>query len=121
MIFCNQRLQRWCFDVELLFLAGQLGVPVAEVAVPWTEMPGSKIRLTSILHMASELLTMKVGAAGLDFRAGPRSAGRRAALNPRPWHLTLPRSSCHPAALLLAARALEGVLASRAGANRQVK
>ena len=27
----------------------------------WTEMAGSKIRFTSILHMAFELVTIKVG------------------------------------------------------------
>eukprot|EP00955_Chlamydomonas_euryale_P117234 366462-Chlamydomonas_euryale.AAC.19 len=59
LLFGNQRLQRWCFDVELLYLAEQLDVPVAEVPVSWTEMPGSKIRPTSILHMAYELLTIK--------------------------------------------------------------
>jgi hypothetical protein len=36
-----------------------LGIPVGEVQVQWTEMPGSKIRFTSILHMAWELLTLK--------------------------------------------------------------
>ena len=31
MVFPNQRLQRWCFDVELVYLAEQLGIPLAEV------------------------------------------------------------------------------------------
>lgn len=39
----------------------QFDVPVAEVSVQWTEMAGSKIRFTSILHMAFELVTIKVG------------------------------------------------------------
>ena len=38
----------------------QFEVPVAEVSVHWTEMAGSKIRFTSILHMAFELVTIKV-------------------------------------------------------------
>lgn len=58
-LFANQRLQRFSFDVELLFLAHQLGVPAAEVAVQWTEIPGSKIRPSSVLHMALELLAVK--------------------------------------------------------------
>lgn len=33
VLYTNQRLQRWCFDVELLFLAQRLGVPVKEVQV----------------------------------------------------------------------------------------
>mmetsp|Transcript_24160 Transcript_24160/g.52785 ORF Transcript_24160/g.52785 Transcript_24160/m.52785 type:complete len:356 (+) Transcript_24160:132-1199(+) len=60
LVYSNQRLQRWCFDVELLYLADQFGIPVTEVSVNWTEMPGSKIRFTSILHMAFELLVLKV-------------------------------------------------------------
>jgi hypothetical protein len=32
-IYSNQRLQRWCFDVELIYLAQRLGVPIAEVQV----------------------------------------------------------------------------------------
>ncbi|PNW71403.1 hypothetical protein CHLRE_16g652850v5 [Chlamydomonas reinhardtii] len=60
VLFSNVRLQRWCFDVELLYLAEQLGIPVAEVSVNWTEIPGSKIRFTSILLMATELLIIKM-------------------------------------------------------------
>ena len=33
---------------------------MSEVSVQWTEMAGSKIRFTSILHMAFELITIKV-------------------------------------------------------------
>jgi len=44
LIFRNQHLQRWCFDVELLYLAQKhFGIPIVEVAVNWTEIPGSKI------------------------------------------------------------------------------
>lgn len=39
-LFSNTRLQRWCFDVELIFLAQQLRIPVVEVPVDWTEIPG---------------------------------------------------------------------------------
>ena len=60
LLFPNQRLQRWCFDVEVLYLADQLDVPVSEVPVMWTEMPGSKIRALSVVDMAFELLTLKL-------------------------------------------------------------
>lgn len=33
LLYANQRLQRWCFDVELIYLAEQLGVPLAEVCM----------------------------------------------------------------------------------------
>mmetsp|Transcript_22815 Transcript_22815/g.58481 ORF Transcript_22815/g.58481 Transcript_22815/m.58481 type:complete len:339 (-) Transcript_22815:91-1107(-) len=56
----NQRLQRWCFDVELTLLAQALSVPIEEVGVNWTEIPGSKIRVTSIMHMALELAGLQL-------------------------------------------------------------
>ncbi|KAK9813146.1 hypothetical protein WJX72_009856 [[Myrmecia] bisecta] len=60
-LFTNQRLQRWCFDVELIYLAKRLGIPIAETAVNWTEIPGSKIKITSMIHMAWELVAILVG------------------------------------------------------------
>ncbi|EFN51845.1 hypothetical protein CHLNCDRAFT_27604 [Chlorella variabilis] len=63
-LYSNQRLQRWCFDVELVYLAQRLKVPMAEVQVNWTEIPGSKIRLTSMVHMALELAMIKMGYGG---------------------------------------------------------
>lgn len=60
-LFGNQRLSRWCFDVELAVLAARFGIPVAEVSVGWAEVPGSKVRLTSIFHMFLELCALGVG------------------------------------------------------------
>ena len=60
-IFPNQRLRRWCFDVEVLALARALDVATVETPVAWVEIAGSKIRPTSILHMAFELGLIKLG------------------------------------------------------------
>ncbi|KQK12423.1 dolichyl-phosphate beta-glucosyltransferase [Brachypodium distachyon] len=60
-LFTNIRLKRWCFDVEIVYLCKHLRIPMAEVSVSWTEIPGSKVRMTSILHMVFELLLIKVG------------------------------------------------------------
>mmetsp|Transcript_26205 Transcript_26205/g.47971 ORF Transcript_26205/g.47971 Transcript_26205/m.47971 type:complete len:267 (+) Transcript_26205:355-1155(+) len=60
VIFSNLRLRRWCFDVEVVLLCRFLGVPIAEVDVTWTEVPGSKLRVMSVVHMALELLLIKV-------------------------------------------------------------
>ncbi|CAG9463938.1 unnamed protein product [Pedinophyceae sp. YPF-701] len=60
-LFSNMKLQRWCFDVELVHLAQRLHVPVREVAVNWTEIPGSKIRATSMLNMAYEIGLLLLG------------------------------------------------------------
>ena len=57
----QQRLQRWAFDVELVKLAGVLGVQLHEVQVVWTEISGSKVRASSIFHIAFDLLLIKVG------------------------------------------------------------
>ncbi|KAL4439689.1 hypothetical protein ABPG75_002690 [Micractinium tetrahymenae] len=76
-LYSNQRLQRWCFDVELVYLAQQLQIPMAEVQVNWTEIPGSKIRLTSIVHMALELAMIKTGyGGGLWTVRGPQEVGK---------------------------------------------
>lgn len=61
MIVPNQRLQRWAFDVELVHIAQSLKVPMDEVQVVWTEIPGSKVRMTSIAHIAFELAMIKIG------------------------------------------------------------
>eukprot|EP00898_Chlorokybus_atmophyticus_P008536 jgi/Chlat1/8684/Chrsp88S08063 len=60
-LYPNQRLRRWCFDVELLYLARRLHIPIKEVSVRWTEIPGSKLKPTSILHMLLELAFIIVG------------------------------------------------------------
>lgn len=36
-------IERWAFDVELLYLAEKAKMPIAEVAVEWHEVDGSKI------------------------------------------------------------------------------
>jgi dolichyl-phosphate beta-glucosyltransferase len=51
---------------------------MAEVQVAWTEMPGSKIRPTSIAHMAFELACIKLAyGAGLWRVKGPEELGKR--------------------------------------------
>lgn len=41
LLYKNQRIKRWCFDVELIYLAQQLRIPIAEVPVEWREVPGT--------------------------------------------------------------------------------
>ncbi|EDW04060.1 dolichyl-phosphate beta-glucosyltransferase [Drosophila grimshawi] len=42
-LFNSLHVQRWAFDVELLYLAERLRLPMVEVAVRWTEIDGSKL------------------------------------------------------------------------------
>ncbi|CAI0443163.1 unnamed protein product [Linum tenue] len=60
-LFTNIRLKRWCFDVELVFLCKQFGIPMLEISVNWSEIPGSKVNLLSIPNMLWELALMSVG------------------------------------------------------------
>ncbi|KAF8871640.1 glycosyltransferase family 2 protein [Mucidula mucida] len=55
-IFPLQHLSTWIFDVELLLLAKQLRIPVAEVPIDWHEVPGSKLNVvTASLQMLKDL------------------------------------------------------------------
>lgn len=42
-IFEALHVERWAFDVEMLYIAQTLKTPVTEIAVNWTEIEGSKI------------------------------------------------------------------------------
>jgi len=44
-IFEKQRLERFAFDVELLYIAQKWGLRTAEVPVRWSHADGSKVRL----------------------------------------------------------------------------
>jgi dolichyl-phosphate beta-glucosyltransferase len=60
-LFTNIRLKRWCFDVELVYLCKWFGIPVLEISVTWSEIPGSKVNPLSIPNMLWELGLMSVG------------------------------------------------------------
>ena len=55
--FPNLHVERWAFDVELLYIAEKLDIPIAEVAVKWEEIDGSKIvPVLSWLQMGRDIL-----------------------------------------------------------------
>lgn len=63
-LFPTVHVERWAFDVEVLFLAQQLGIPLAEVAVNWTEVDGSKLDpLWATLEMLRDLLRIRIAYA----------------------------------------------------------
>ncbi|XP_059051316.1 dolichyl-phosphate beta-glucosyltransferase [Achroia grisella] len=41
--FQSLHVNRWAFDVELLYIAQKLNIPIAEIPVRWTEIDGSKV------------------------------------------------------------------------------
>ncbi|KAH8110839.1 Alg5-prov protein [Phellopilus nigrolimitatus] len=53
-------LKGWIFDVEIILLAKQLQIPVAEVPINWSEIPESKLRLMrDSLFMFRDLLILR--------------------------------------------------------------
>ncbi|KAM1780088.1 hypothetical protein ACFX11_041474 [Malus domestica] len=60
-LFTNIRLNRWCFDVEVVYLCKWFKIPMLEISVSWSEIPGSKVNPLSIPNMLWELVLMSVG------------------------------------------------------------
>uniref|UniRef100_H3ANK8 Dolichyl-phosphate beta-glucosyltransferase n=1 Tax=Latimeria chalumnae TaxID=7897 RepID=H3ANK8_LATCH len=59
--FSSLHVERWAFDVELLYIAQCLKIPLAEVAVKWTEIEGSKmVPFWSWLQMGRDLLFIRL-------------------------------------------------------------
>jgi len=59
-LFSRQKIERWGFDPELLFLARKLGLPVREIAVEWAHDERSKVSyLKDGLHMGIETLKVR--------------------------------------------------------------
>lgn len=44
-IFSRTQIDRWAFDLEVLYLADKLDLKVVECPVEWTDMAGSKVKL----------------------------------------------------------------------------
>ncbi|CAK1544718.1 unnamed protein product [Leptosia nina] len=65
--FENLHVNRWAFDVELLYIAQKLNIPITEISVRWTEIEGSKVTpVLSWIQMGCDLgliwLKYKIGA-----------------------------------------------------------
>ncbi|XP_028568452.2 dolichyl-phosphate beta-glucosyltransferase isoform X1 [Podarcis muralis] len=59
--FSFLHIERWAFDVELLYIAQCFKIPIAEVAVNWTEIEGSKlVPVWSWLQMGRDLLFIRL-------------------------------------------------------------
>ena len=60
-IFPCIHVERWAFDVEVLYIAQRLGIPIEEVAVNWKEVEGSKIvPFFSWLQMARDIFFIRM-------------------------------------------------------------
>lgn len=59
--FSGQRLERWAFDVELLYRCQAAGLVIKEVDVQWAEVPGSKLSvIKATINMLKDMLRMRV-------------------------------------------------------------
>ncbi|XP_011798398.1 PREDICTED: dolichyl-phosphate beta-glucosyltransferase isoform X2 [Colobus angolensis palliatus] len=59
--FSSLHIERWAFDVELLYIAQCFKIPIAEIAVNWTEIEGSKlVPFWSWLQMGKDLLFIRL-------------------------------------------------------------
>ncbi|KAG1692721.1 hypothetical protein DVH05_025199 [Phytophthora capsici] len=61
VLFAPMHIERWAFDVELLFLAASSKMAIKEVAVQWTEVPGSKLSVISAtITMLREIILIRL-------------------------------------------------------------
>ena len=71
-IFPYQHLATWIFDVEVLLLAKQLRIPVAEVPIQWHEVSGSKLNVfKDSLQMLRDLLILRANLLLGRWKAPP--------------------------------------------------
>lgn len=59
-LFPNQHIQRWCFDPELLVIGEKRKMMISEVPVIWDEIDGSKMKVSSMIKMAIDLIQIGV-------------------------------------------------------------
>ncbi|XP_023942128.2 dolichyl-phosphate beta-glucosyltransferase [Bicyclus anynana] len=73
MCFQSLHVNRWAFDVELLYIAQKLNIPISEIPIRWTEIEGSKVTpIISWIQMGCDLgliwLRYKIGAWQIKYK-----------------------------------------------------
>jgi len=64
-LFKRQRADRFSFDVEILFIAMKAGISIREMAINWTNIPGSKVNLfVDSLRMLQDVFRFRVRHRG---------------------------------------------------------
>lgn len=59
-LFKKMKIDRWVFDVEILYLARKLGYSVKEMAVTWADRKGTKVRFTDFFFTFFDLLRIRL-------------------------------------------------------------
>lgn len=71
-IFPLQKIERWAFDPELLYLARKFGFTIKEVPVKWSHREGTRIHpFWDGLRMFCELLRIRWNALSGEYAAAP--------------------------------------------------
>ncbi|KAK7485918.1 hypothetical protein BaRGS_00022784 [Batillaria attramentaria] len=61
LLFRNLHVNRWAFDVDLLYLAQYFRIPIGEVAITWHEIEGTKmVPVWSWLQMGRDLFLIRL-------------------------------------------------------------
>lgn len=61
LVFKNLHIERWAFDVEMLYIAQYFKIPIVEVAVNWQEIEGSKmVPIFSWIQMGRDILFIRL-------------------------------------------------------------
>jgi dolichyl-phosphate beta-glucosyltransferase len=77
-VFALQRIDRFGFDVEILFLSHKKGYRITEVPVNWSDVAGTKVSLVwDSLRMFGDLLRIRCN----DWRGGYRGQDLKGGLN----------------------------------------
>jgi dolichyl-phosphate beta-glucosyltransferase len=71
-IFARQQIDGFMFDVETMFIAQRLGLPIVEMGVRWADAPDSKVRVASGLRLVPDLLRIRFIHGGLTPADRPR-------------------------------------------------
>ncbi len=61
-VFSRQRLERFGFDAEVLYIAFRRGWSIAEVPVRWNHVEGSKVGMVTGLHAFAELAEIRANS-----------------------------------------------------------
>ena len=57
-IFSKQKIDRFAFDIEMLWLAKKMNFKIKEIGIIWQEIPGSKV---NVLRDAPEMFFSVLG------------------------------------------------------------
>jgi len=77
-IFPLQRIERWGFDPELLYLARRAGLKVQEVPVAWAHVEGTRLSpLRDGLRMFGEVLKIRWNAITGKYSQGARQTEKK--------------------------------------------